>query len=64
MATYKIIRRDPATGETSRWSSNDHRRTVAAARYDHQYRGQQVTVVRADSGNVVIWLGADLSAEI
>ncbi len=63
MATYKIISRDPSTGETSRWQSNDYRRTVLAARYDHQHRGQHVTVVRADSGNTVIWLGSDMSDE-
>jgi hypothetical protein len=64
MATYQIMRRDPATGATSRWSSNDYRRTVLAARYDHEQRGQHVTVTRTDSGNVVVFHGSNMAAEM
>jgi len=64
MATYQIMRRDPKTGDTSRWSSSDYRRTVLAARYDHEQRGQHVTVIRSDNGNVVVFHGTDMSAEM
>ena len=64
MPKYLIMRRDPTTGNTSRWSSNEYRGTVLAARYDHKQRGQHVTVIRADSGNVVVWFGANMASEM
>lgn len=64
MATYLTMTRDPATGETSRRASNNYRHSVLAARYDHHARGLHVTVIRSDSGNVVVFHGADMSAEM
>lgn len=64
MDKYKIICRDPVTGETYSWASNDYVRAIAGARYDHACRGLLVTVVCAKNGCVMISLGADLSAEI
>lgn len=63
MARYLVItQHEDGTGRST-FSGSNHRRLVKWARAAHNLRRDHVTVIRADTGNVVIWLGTDFSKE-
>lgn len=59
-AKYHILYECPVSNINGYWPTNDHRIAVLTARARHK-QGENVTVVNVDNGNVVIWLGRDLT---
>lgn len=57
---YNLLYEDPVSNINGYWSTNDHQLAVKTARARHK-QGENVTVVNTQNGNVVIWLGRDLS---
>lgn len=57
---YHLLYEDPVSLINGCWTTSDHRLAVITARARHK-QGENVTVVNAENGNVVIWQGRDLT---